>query len=149
MLKFLEICHLLNRQKNFAQEQSESFAVTKLTIAQRLGLRPKALRQPFLADDEVRALRRQSEYCSQIFQIFKTGVEIMDEVDLLLHPLRSELNWPLGLKMPLDFTRSNSKSGEGVHGNRWVLPGYLFDAIFSCSGMPMTTDIADSKQASK
>ena len=26
------------------------------------------------------------------------------QVDLLLHPLRSELNWPLGQKAPLDLT---------------------------------------------
>ena len=32
------------------------------------------------------------------------GVLILDEVDLLLHPLRSELNFPIGKKIPLEFT---------------------------------------------
>ncbi len=119
MLKFLEICHLLSRQKDTAQEEKERLIVTKLTIAQRLGLRPKPLRASFLSNEEARGLRRQAELCMQIFDMFKTGVEIMDEVDLLLHPLRSELNWPLGDKFPLDFT----KSGERYHGMRWLLPG--------------------------
>ena len=33
------------------------------------------------------------------------GALLLDEVDLILHPLKSELNWPLGPKEPLDFTR--------------------------------------------
>ncbi len=49
----------------------------------------------------------------------------MDEVDLILHPLKSELNYPIGLKEPLDFTES--KIG---HGLRWELPFALFDPIF-------------------
>ena len=30
------------------------------------------------------------------------GVALLDEVDLLLHPLKSELNFPIGEKEPLD-----------------------------------------------
>lgn len=147
MLKFIEICHLLKRQKDHVQEQRETIAITKLTIAQRLGLRPKPLRPSFLPEEEVKSLRRQADLCTQVFALFKTGVEIMDEVDLLLHPLKSELNWPLGDKFPLDFTKS-SKPNEGYHGMRWVVPGHLLDALFYCSGMPITADIADSKEAS-
>ena len=40
---------------------------------------------------------------------------IMDEVDVLLHPLRSELNFPIGEKVPVDLS-----------GDRWELP--LFPA---------------------
>ena len=68
----------------------------------------------------------------------------MDEVDLILHPLKSELNWPLGQKEPLDFTRS--RAGNGL---RWNLPGHLLDAILSCSGMPILAEMADSREASK
>lgn len=67
----------------------------------------------------------------------------MDEVDVILHPLKSELNWPLGLKEPLDFTRS--RSGTGL---RWNIPSHLLDGIFSCCGVPILADIADSRQAS-
>ena len=31
----------------------------------------------------------------------KGGVLLLDEIDVILHPLRSELNWPLGRKVPL------------------------------------------------
>jgi hypothetical protein len=47
----------------------------------------------------------------------------MDEVDLILHPLKSELNWPLGLKTPLDLTLT----GETLHGLRWQIPFVLVD----------------------
>ena len=42
-------------------------------------------------------------------------------MDLLLHPLRSELNFPVGNKFDLDLS-------EG--GERWGLPIFLFDALF-------------------
>jgi hypothetical protein len=48
----------------------------------------------------------------------------MDEVDVILHPLRSELNYPVGPKEPLDFT--DNKIGKGL---RWELPYYLLDPI--------------------
>ena len=41
--------------------------------------------------------------CVNAFQIVQAGYTILDEVDLILHPLKSELNWPIGKKVPLDF----------------------------------------------
>ena len=61
--------------------------------------------------------------------MFNAGKLILDEVDLILHPLKSELNWPLGAKHPLDFTRS--RSGNGL---RWQIPLHLLDAIFFATG---------------
>ena len=58
-------------------------------------------------------------------QIFRGGVLLLDEVDLILHPLKSELNWPLGLKTPLDLTRG----GDVLHGLRWQIPFVLIDAV--------------------
>ena len=55
-------------------------------------------------------------YCTEILKLFKEGVLLLDEVDLLLHPLKSELNWPIGDKALIDFTKSN-KFGLGL---RWV-----------------------------
>ena len=52
-------------------------------------------------------------------------LQVLDEVDLLLHPLKSELHWPLGQKQPLDFTTSTL--GDGL---RWQIPFHLLDAIF-------------------
>lgn len=47
------------------------------------------------------------------------------QVDLILHPLKSELNFPIGRKEPLDLTQN--RMGRGL---RWELPHALFDAIF-------------------
>ena len=46
---------------------------------------------------------------------------LLDEVDLLLHPLKSELNFPCGEKFDLDAAES---------GERWGLPIHLMDALF-------------------
>ena len=86
--------------------------------------------------------RRQLRLCERIFGIFREAVEIMDEVDTLLHPLKSELNWPLGLKEPLDFTRS--RAGNGL---RWSLPSHLLDALFGVCNVPILSDVSDSKAA--
>ena len=53
------------------------------------------------------SLQKQARLCTKILDVFRTGTLLLDEVDLILHPLKSELNWPLGHKEPLDFTRSN------------------------------------------
>ena len=50
----------------------------------------------------------------------------MDEVDLILHPLKSELNFPIGPKEPLDLTRSS----KGSKGLRWEIPFHMLDALF-------------------
>ena len=46
---------------------------------------------------------------------------LLDEVDLILHPLKSELNFPIGDKFDLDG------SEDGI---RWGLPIHLMDALF-------------------
>ncbi|KPA78926.1 hypothetical protein ABB37_05990 [Leptomonas pyrrhocoris] len=83
------------------------------------------------ADDRyathVKALRRKmversalADAITPILELWKRGVLIMDEVDVLLHPLRSELNFPIGLKHPIDMS-----------GPRWLLPIHLLDGIFA------------------
>ena len=42
----------------------------------------------------------------------------------VLHPLKSELNFPIGAKAPLDFTQH-----AGADGLRWLLPFFLIDGI--------------------
>jgi hypothetical protein len=49
---------------------------------------------------EVAQAHSQAILAHRIFEIFRSSIEIMDEVDVILHPLKSELNWPLGLKVP-------------------------------------------------
>ena len=142
MLKFLELCHTLDGQKNLLNELSEKKAKKKFSLSSLLGFVPQTGRMPNLTVQERTEIKGQTDLAVRIFEVFRDGVEIMDEVDLILHPLKSELNWPLGMKEPLDFTRS--RAGNGL---RWNLPAHLYDAILSCSGMPILADMADSKEA--
>ena len=41
-------------------------------------------------------LRVEAEVLASILGLFRRSVALLDEVDVLLHPLRSELNWPQG-----------------------------------------------------
>lgn len=47
------------------------------------------------------------------------GIALLDEVDIVLHPLRSELNFPVGPWVPLDLSPQ-----------RWDFPIHLLDALF-------------------
>lgn len=147
MLKFLELCHNLSRQKSLQLERKEKKAIdaTKLMSRVRSLLGMGARFNPSAGEmtaEQMDDARRQLKLCDRIFAIFKESVEIMDEVDIILHPLKSELNWPLGLKEPLDFTRS--RAGNGL---RWSLPSHLLDAIFGVCNVPILSDISDSKSA--
>jgi ankyrin repeat protein/thiol-disulfide isomerase/thioredoxin len=61
-----------------------------------------------------RQLTRQVKEASRLFSLLSDAVIIMDEVDMILHPLKSELNFPIGQKDPLP----NSPM-------RWKFPIYL------------------------
>uniref|UniRef100_A0A7R9W9B5 ubiquitinyl hydrolase 1 n=1 Tax=Pseudictyota dubia TaxID=2749911 RepID=A0A7R9W9B5_9STRA len=82
-------------------------------------------------------------YCTEILKLFRNGVLLLDEVDLLLHPLKSELNWPLGQKDPIDFSRSK-KFGVGL---RWQAFWHILDAVFYASRKKMTVPFSDSREA--
>ena len=55
--------------------------------------------------------RFELRLCRDALSLFEKGVLVLDEVDTILHPLRSELNWPLGGKVPLDFTTDRGAPG--------------------------------------
>lgn len=149
MLKFIEICHNLNRQQ-YILEEIQALETHKQNIEKKkfkLGLKKlfgfgnkSKFTEGLLSQEEISSLKQQSAIAEDIFTIFNKSVEIMDEVDILLHPLKSELNWPLGKKEPLDFTMA--QAGNGL---RWAIPSHLLDAVFSCCGMPIIADIADSR----
>lgn len=147
MLKFLELCHNLGRQQSLTLEKREKKAIESFfslsKVRSLLGLGSHiGMSAGEMSPDEILAARGQLTICDKIFSILRDSVEIMDEVDIILHPLKSELNWPLGAKEPLDFTRS--RAGNGL---RWSLPSHLLDAIFSVCDMPIVADIADSRTA--
>ena len=87
-------------------------------------------------------LLQQASACSNAIQLLKEGILLLDEVDLILHPFKSELNWPLGEKEPLDF--SVSKLGPGL---RWRLPFHLLDAIFAFTHGSLVNSFEDSREA--
>jgi hypothetical protein len=141
ILKYLEICHILDQQNNLVAEKKEQLVIrSRFSSWFGRGRKLDYLNQ--MTPIELSALKKQAIIARQIFDIFRGSIEIMDEVDLILHPLRSELNWPLGKKAALDFTISSS--GAGL---RWAIPAHLLDAIFSCSGMPILAEMAESKDA--
>jgi hypothetical protein len=72
----------------------------------------------------VSELRTQSHECVKVLNLWREATLLMDEVDLILHPLKSELNYPVGERNPLDFTEN--KIGKGL---RWEVPYYLLDAV--------------------
>jgi hypothetical protein len=106
--------------------------------------------------------------CARVIGQLRSGALLLDEVDLLLHPLKSELNWPLGTKAPLDFTQavmvagsggssggSGASSGGGKQqssgnrsvGLRWLLPWHLLDVLLHCT--PNGAAAADSASAER
>ena len=72
------------------------------------------------------AVSYQLRLSASVLRLWRQGALVLDEVDWLLHPLKSELNWPLGQREPLDFSKSVSL-GAGV---RWHLPFQLLDGLF-------------------
>jgi hypothetical protein len=69
-----------------------------------------------------RRSKRAGQAGTNILQMWREGVVLMDEVDVVLHPLKSELNFPIGAKQPIDFA-----------GERWELPIHVLEAIFAVS----------------
>jgi len=63
-----------------------------------------------------------TETC-MVLRMFASGKAIIDEVDLVLHPLKSELNFPTGKKEPLDLAPA-----------RWELPIHLLDGVYYALG---------------
>lgn len=66
-----------------------------------------------------RVLRFQADRAVQLMSIWRGAVAVIDEVDIVLHPLKSELNWPLGDRYPLDFAPSRLE--EGSPAAQWML----------------------------
>jgi thiol-disulfide isomerase/thioredoxin len=71
--------------------------------------------------DTVLSLSAQLIELKNVLQTFRESVLLLDEVDMVLHPLKSELNFPIGEKFDLD----GAEQGE-----RWSLPTHLVDALF-------------------
>eukprot|EP01059_Diplonema_ambulator_P011882 TRINITY_DN2195_c0_g1_i1.p1 TRINITY_DN2195_c0_g1~~TRINITY_DN2195_c0_g1_i1.p1 ORF type:complete len:3611 (+),score=1490.67 TRINITY_DN2195_c0_g1_i1:684-11516(+) len=73
---------------------------------------------------------------AKMLQQWRSAVLVMDEVDLLLHPLKSELNFPIGTKYDLDLVPV-----------RWKLCIHLLDAVYYNKLNRMTVPFKDSSKA--
>ena len=139
MLKFVEMMKILEEKKFGASRrvpQNNGFfgAFSLSAIARRFR-------------DQVEIVETSVEpqevyYCSEIMKLFRSGSLLLDEVDLLLHPLKSELNWPIGHKDPIDFSRS--KLGIGI---RWDLFWHILDSVFYAYSGKMSVEFKDSREA--
>ena len=81
-------------------------------------------------------MERDVRALAQVLKLFRTGCLIMDEVDLLLHPLKSELNFPVGAKHPLDFSPE-----------RWTCAIHCLDAVFYVERQSMSVPFHQSGRA--
>lgn len=66
----------------------------------------------------------------------------MDELDWVCHPMRSELNFPIGLRKALDFT-----TRDNAQGRRWEIPIHLWDALFSAPAQTPPKELRHNKEA--
>ena len=105
-LKFVEQLHAVD---SFRENHGKSKRESEIEGAIKERMQAKS----DMADELVHVLR-----------LWKEGVLVMDEVDVLLHPLKSELNFPIGSKYPID-----------MHGYRWDLPIFLIGQLFEDTPM--------------
>ena len=86
-----------------------------------------------MANQDRGSLEREVHFGRKIFKMFELqSVLLMDEIDLIMHPLKSELNWPLGVRYSLDL--SDTTSLDGMAGFRYRLPWFLLELVFAVSG---------------
>jgi len=139
MLKFVEMMKILEEKKfgrkTYNPGNNGFFSNFSLSAIAR-----RFKDQSVLVDIDVEP--QDVYYCAEILKLFNTGCLLLDEVDLLLHPLKSELNWPIGQKDPIDFSRT--KLGMGL---RWDIQWHVLDAIFYYSKRKMSVAFKDSREA--
>jgi hypothetical protein len=107
---FLKYVDLLQQVRN--APDMFKLPPSKLDTVLRKKMKPKS-------DYFVDALK-MADCLRRILGIWSGGVALLDEVDLLLHPLKSELNFPIGLTEALPMLPQ-----------RYELPLHLMDPFFS------------------
>eukprot|EP01061_Rhynchopus_euleeides_P007779 TRINITY_DN1682_c1_g1_i2.p1 TRINITY_DN1682_c1_g1~~TRINITY_DN1682_c1_g1_i2.p1 ORF type:complete len:3842 (+),score=1703.90 TRINITY_DN1682_c1_g1_i2:1018-11526(+) len=112
-LKFIELLHSLES----TDLNSVNLDVTSAKRREAVRVRDRMVSRSEMADMLV-----------DVLKLWKGGSLLLDEVDVLLHPLRSELNFPIGNKHAIDLA-----------GQRWSLPMFLIDAIFATSRKKLVT----------
>ena len=127
VLKFVEVVHLLELAANSEEEDYMRGHQRGLFArgVRRIGELKRTASESAVARGAavVPQLAAQARVAVNVIRQLQASVLMLDEVDLILHPLKSELNWPLGKRKPLDFGAS-----------RWAVPFHLLDALFYCCG---------------
>jgi len=142
-LKFVELVHLLEQAATEKRTRSDKEIKKMHKEAKELAKQGVTQKPARLALWEmVPQLREQAEICIRVLDILKAGSLIIDEVDLVLHPLKSELNFPIGKKEPLDLTLNKKQKGL-----RWELPMHLLDALFYTQLGRMSVPLHASREA--
>lgn len=142
-LRFVELAHTLDYMSRAepGKEASLPSWIQNVQLMLHGGRHSTRAQQE---DAQLAALREQVRLCRDVLGLFQDGVLVLDEVDTILHPLRSELNWPLGGKVPLDFT--TDKEAPGM---RWLLPFHALDPFFFATGGQCVMEVQNSPQAQK
>ena len=111
----------------------------------------------------IRVRRGEAEQIRQVLCIMQGAVALIDEVDMVLHPLRSELNFPIGQRVELhlaslpdelaeeqeaatlllgaaapELASEDTSVEEDTGRLRWLLPLHLLDGIFAALGERLT-----------
>lgn len=136
-LKFVEMMRHLEEQKFGGRRKPEGGFFSQFSLS--------SIARRWKDSSVVQELEVNPEdlyYCTEIMKLFNTGVLLLDEVDLLLHPLKSELNWPIGMKDAIDFSRSKLAIGL-----RWQIQWHLLDPIFYAMSKKMSVEFKDSREA--
>ena len=98
-------------------------------------LQRKLMKKP-LAEHNREAAEAAVKMWVEVLQCLKTATLIVDELDWVTHPMKSELNFPIGSKSPLDVVevvKDEKDRGEPEWVGstvRWEVPLRLWDAIF-------------------
>ena len=91
-----------------AERESEHRAVVLCTASTIKSIQLKLLEKMDLLRDTRRKQHPSMEVdlraLVEVMSVYDKSCLIMDEVDLLLHPLKSELNFPIGKKHALDVS---------------------------------------------
>ena len=109
LLKLLELLHLLDTGQYPRLHSSLGKNLRKL-----FGMKAP----PDVGGIDKPSLQAQAARAVQLLTLWRGAVAVIDEVDIVLHPLKSELNWPLGDRHPLDFNPT-----------RWEMPWYLLNGL--------------------
>jgi hypothetical protein len=122
--KHLQFSHTVPKLKSVAT----SWASARLSNSKKKSQSSKAAR----VEQKIKMCMEETKAAhglAEILHVFRSGILLMDEVDMLLHPLRSELNFPVGDKYPLT---------PAPH--RWSLPIHIIDGFLYAASYPSSLD---------